>query len=61
MGMPLLWHRRHALVIAGQLPEDPADAEMVLKALQELVETFLMRVPNQEPERADNVLPFAAG
>jgi len=61
MGMPLLWHRRHAMILAGQLPEDPTDAALVLQAVQELLQTFLSQVPSEEPKRADNVLPFAAG
>lgn len=61
MGIPLLWHRRHAIMLASQLPEDRADAELVLQAVQELMETFLKpQTPNQERQK-DNVLPFAAG
>lgn len=61
MGTPLLWHRRHAMIIAGQLPENPADAELVIQAVQELMQTFLNKASTQGPERSDNVLPFAAG
>lgn len=61
MAVPLLWHRRHAMIIAGQLPEDPVDAALVLQAVQELMDTFLNRAPAQEQKRPDNVLPFAAG
>lgn len=61
MGIPLLWHRRHAMMLAGQLPENLADAELVLQAVQELMETFLTKVPAEEPKRSDNVLPFVAG
>lgn len=39
------WHRRQAIVLASQLPEDTTDAKMVLEAVQELVETFLVREP----------------
>ena len=60
MGIPLLWHRRHAMMIAGQLPENLADAELVLQAVQELMETFLRDAPAREPERVSNVLPFTA-
>ena len=35
------WHRRHALMLATQLPDDIADARLVLEAANELVETFL--------------------
>lgn len=60
MGIPLLWHRRHAMMLAGQLPENIADAELVLQAVQELMETFLKGNRPQAPERAENVLPFVA-
>lgn len=61
MSKPLAWHRRHALAIAGQLPENIDDARLVLEAMQEIVEIFLSQ--GQEPEqerRATNVLPFGA-
>ena len=35
------WHRRHALSLAGQLPDDPGDALAVLDCVRELVVTFL--------------------
>lgn len=35
------WHRRHALHLAAQLPENPEDALMVLDCARELVEKFL--------------------
>lgn len=63
MGNPLAWHRRHALGIAGQLPENTADALLVLQAVQELVDGFLSKGQEPEERRAANVLPFgvAAG
>lgn len=61
MGMPLSWHRRHAMMLASQLPENPADAELVMEAMAELLHTFMARAPSPEPERAHNVLPFASG
>lgn len=61
MGMPLSWHRRHAMMLASQLPENPADAELVMEAMNELLHTFMAKAPVQEPERPNNVLPFAAG
>lgn len=48
------WHRRHAVMLASQLPEDTTDAKLVLQAVQELVETFLMQSPEGPPP--DNVL-----
>ncbi|WP_048756600.1 hypothetical protein [Afipia felis] len=35
------WHRRHAIQIAAQLPEDAKDALIVLDLAKSLVETFL--------------------
>jgi hypothetical protein len=59
MGMPLQWHRRHAIALAGQLPDNTADALLVIEALKELVDTFLS-VEDEEPRQAANVLPFGA-
>jgi hypothetical protein len=35
------WHRRHAVMLASQLPESMADSMAILERLKELVETFL--------------------
>ena len=35
------WHRRHAIQIAAQLPEDPEDAKIVLECLGRLVGEYL--------------------
>lgn len=61
MGSPQIWHRRQAMVLAGQLPENTEDALLVLQAVHELVETFLNR-PEAVPAKtaAANVLPFNA-
>ncbi len=61
MGMPLAWHRRQAMMLASQLPENHADAQLVLQAVTELMETFMAQVPHEEPARAANVLPFVSG
>lgn len=58
MGSTLLWHRRHALMLAGQLPENIQDAELVLEAIHELMDEFLKGNRDQEPQRHENVLPF---
>ncbi len=55
--MPLQWHRRHAIMMAGQLPENLADARLVMEAITELLDTFMTKGPQEVP-RADNVLPF---
>lgn len=61
MGSPSLWHRRHALLIASQLPEKQADARLVVQAIVELLDTFMEDSHQGEPELPDNVLPFATG
>jgi hypothetical protein len=59
MGMPLLWHRRQAMVIAGQLPENIEDARLILEAASELVETYLSKSGTEPALKiANNVLPF---
>ena len=61
MGMPLNWHRRQALMLGSQLPEDAEDARLVVQALRELLDTFLAGPPSQAAELASNVLPFVSG
>ncbi len=43
------WHRRHALMLASQLPNGPDDALAVLECVRELVTTF---VQSDAPEPA---------
>ena len=62
MGMPLIWHRRQAMVIAGQLPENTEDALMVMECVRELLEVYLSKSAQEPPRKvANNVLPFGAG
>jgi hypothetical protein len=56
---PEPWHKRHALQLASQLPENHADALLVLQATMELLETF-MQPPASEIPLPDNVVPFDA-
>jgi hypothetical protein len=61
MEMPLQWHRRQAIVLASQLPDNSTDALMVVQALKELVDNYLVaNDPSlEEPRRlSGNVLPF---
>ena len=37
----LPWHRRHAVMLASQLPENAADAVIILRLTPELAEGFL--------------------
>lgn len=60
MGMPLGWHRRAAIILAGQLPDNPTDALLVLQAAKELVDTFLIGHADKI-EQASNVIPFGSG
>lgn len=58
MGEVLAWHRRHAIHIASQLPEDPEDALAVLRLSMELVEKFLIapQAPLDRPVAALSVV-----
>jgi len=60
MGMPLIWHRRQAMVLAGQLPESTEDALLVMECMRELLEDYLSK-SSHEPalKQAGNVLPFS--
>lgn len=55
---PLAWHRRQAMALAGQLPENMNDARLVLAAIQDLVDNFMGQSSVEEGPRAANVLPF---
>ena len=35
------WHKRHALMLASQLPDNASDARAVLRAVEEIVDTWL--------------------
>ncbi len=61
MGMPLGWHRRQAMLLASQLPENQADAQLIIQAVIELMETYMAKAPAVEPDRPTNVLPFVSG
>ncbi len=50
------WHRRQALILVAQLPEPIEDAKLVLQAMQDLVDNYLIEVP--APPRLTNVLPL---
>ena len=45
------WHRRHALMLASQLPDGRDDALPVLDCVRELVATFLQS-DTPEPAKA---------
>jgi hypothetical protein len=54
------WHRRHAIGIAAQLPETPADALIVLELAKSLVEGFLCGRDQAPLERPAVVVAFSA-
>jgi hypothetical protein len=55
----LSWHRRQALMLATQLPENSADARLVIQAVTELLDTF-MTEPADIADRPSNVVPFGS-
>jgi len=57
-GMPLQWHKRHAIIMASQLPDSHADAMLVIEALKDLAESFLHAGPAEAGAPAPNVLTF---
>jgi len=52
----LAWHKRHAVMLAAQLPEELKDARLVLEALAELLDTFFEEAGDNAPELGSNVL-----
>jgi hypothetical protein len=50
------WHRRQAMMLASQLPENPADALAILDCVKELVVTFLQHSDTPEPAPKAKVL-----
>jgi hypothetical protein len=53
------WRRRHALTLASELPEDHADALVILDLMRELVVNFL-QAGAPEPVKALVRLPLRA-
>ena len=45
------WHKRHAMQLAVQLPDDEEDVRLVLKCLEELTDTYLY-APDKSEEGA---------
>jgi hypothetical protein len=44
------WHKRHALMLASQLPDNASDARAVLRAVQDIVDTWL-HVEREAPSK----------
>lgn len=57
------WHRRQALQIASQLPEEPEDAWAVLGYVEQLVGFFFEEPPDPSPDPPDDqaVVRFPGG
>jgi hypothetical protein len=56
------WHRRQALQIASQLPEEAEDAWAVLRLVEQLVGFFFEKPPEPPPEPGGQaVLRFPGG
>jgi hypothetical protein len=45
------WHKRHALMLASQLPDNASDANVVIRELQNLVDTWLHVEPAAVPSK----------
>jgi hypothetical protein len=45
------WHKRQALCLASQLPENASDANAVIRELQHLVDTWLHVAPEPVPNK----------
>lgn len=59
---PTNWHRRQAMNIASQLPEDPADAWAILQCVEQLIIFFEGPPPSSEPGNGDQaVVRFPGG
>jgi hypothetical protein len=45
------WHKRHALMLGSQLPDNAADANAVIQALQSLVDTWMHPAETPAPSK----------
>jgi hypothetical protein len=63
MGEDTRWHRRQALQIASQFPEDPEDAWAVLHCVEQLIHFFFEGPPSApeplSPGEASSVIRFS--
>jgi hypothetical protein len=50
------WHKRHALSLASQLPENDSDAKAIIRELQHLVDTWLHVPDVAEPSKVLRLL-----
>jgi Uma2 family endonuclease len=62
MSLTQAWHRRQALLLASQLPDNVEDARKIAEACLELVGTFLERGEELENHpQLDNVVHLHSG
>jgi hypothetical protein len=50
------WHKRHALMLASQLPDNASDANVVIRELQNLVDTWLHPAAIPQPSKVVTLL-----
>jgi hypothetical protein len=50
------WHKRHALMLASQLPENASDANAVIRELQHLVDTWLHPAEELLPSKVVSII-----
>lgn len=50
------WHKRHALMLASQLPDNASDANAIIRELQHLVDTWLHVPPEPDARKVLTML-----
>lgn len=59
MAKDLAWHRRHAVQLAAQLPDNTEDGLIILRLAQELVTGFL--AVGEPEKKSDSVVTLIIG
>ena len=55
------WHKRHALQLACQLPDNASDAKAVLRAVEDLVDSWLHPAEASPPSKVVTLVRDPAG
>ena len=55
------WHKRHAVMLASQLPENASDANAIIRELQHLVDTWLHVAEPPAPFKVVSIVRDPAG
>lgn len=50
------WYKRHALMLASQLPDNAADARAVIREVQDIVDSWLHVEPEHAPGKVLTLL-----